>query len=84
MKGESTDFSGFTKQTETLLRGIGANELINEFKTRDISTNVLHKLTKEDFMLLGNIFILINILLLLLLAYFVCSIYRYIYRCFND
>ncbi|KAL0106532.1 hypothetical protein PUN28_016315 [Cardiocondyla obscurior] len=48
------DFQGFTKQTEVLLRGVGAQDLIDEFKRRDISTDALRKLTKEDFIHLGN------------------------------
>lgn len=63
MRRVSTDFSGFTKQTETLLCGIGANDLIKEFKIRGISTDALHKLTKEDFMQLGNTFVSVIILL---------------------
>lgn len=49
---------GFNKQTEALLRGLGGYDLIKEFKRKDISTDVLHKLTKEDFMQLGNMFTL--------------------------
>lgn len=52
------DFLGFTRQTETLLRGVGAHDLIQEFKRRNISTDTLHKLTKEDFIQLGNTLIL--------------------------
>lgn len=52
------NFLGFTKQTETLLYGVGAQDLIKEFKRRNISTDALHKLTKEDFIQLGNTFIL--------------------------
>ncbi|XP_050453864.1 uncharacterized protein LOC126852762 [Cataglyphis hispanica] len=44
---------GFSKHTETLLRGLGGSDLIKEFKRKDISTDVLHKLTKEDFIRLG-------------------------------
>lgn len=44
---------GFNKQTEALLCGVGGNNLIKEFKKRDISTDALHKLTKEDFIQLG-------------------------------
>ncbi|KMQ90536.1 synaptogyrin-2 [Lasius niger] len=44
---------GFNKQTEALLCGVGGNNLIKEFKRRDISTDVLHKLTEEDFIQLG-------------------------------
>lgn len=49
---------GFNKHTEALLRGLGGSDLIKEFKRKDISTDVLHKLSKEDFILLGNIFTL--------------------------
>lgn len=52
---------GFNKQTEALLCGVGGNNLIKEFKKRDISTDALHKLTKEDFIQLGNTFISIII-----------------------
>ncbi|XP_067204469.1 uncharacterized protein [Linepithema humile] len=44
---------GFTKQTEILLCGVGAQNLIQEFKKRNISTDALHKLTKEDLEKLG-------------------------------
>ncbi|XP_025154870.1 uncharacterized protein LOC112588619 [Harpegnathos saltator] len=44
---------GFTEQTKMLLRNIGAQSLIKECKKRKISTDELHKLTKEDFMVLG-------------------------------
>ncbi|XP_019885147.1 uncharacterized protein LOC109610477 [Camponotus floridanus] len=44
---------GFNKQTETLLYGVGGKNLIKEFKKRNISTDALHKLTKEDFIQLG-------------------------------
>jgi len=47
---------GFNKQTEALLCGVGGKNLIKEFKKRDISTDALHKLTKEDFIQLGNTF----------------------------
>jgi len=50
------DLLGFTKQTETILYGVGAQNLIKEFKRRNISTDALHKLTKEDFVQLGNTF----------------------------
>lgn len=63
MRRASDNFSGFTKQTETLLCGVGANKLIKECKKRNISTDVLHKLTKEDFVQLGNAFIFIFIML---------------------
>lgn len=49
------DLLGFTKQTEMLLRSVGAQHLIGEFKSRNIATNALHKLTKEDFIRLGNV-----------------------------
>ncbi|TGZ38131.1 Synaptogyrin-2 [Temnothorax longispinosus] len=51
--GTDLDLLGFTKQTETLLRGVGAHDLIKEFQRRNISTDALHKLTKEDFVQLG-------------------------------
>lgn len=54
---------GFTKQTEILLYGVRAQNLIQEFKKRNISTDALHKLTKEDLVKLGNIFILITLIL---------------------
>lgn len=47
----------FSKQTEMLLCGIGAKNLIQEFKKLNISTSALHKLTKEDFVKLGNIYL---------------------------
>ncbi|KYM94890.1 Synaptogyrin-2 [Cyphomyrmex costatus] len=47
------DFLEFTKQTEMLLCGVGAQKLIKECKRRNISTNALHRLTKEDFVQLG-------------------------------
>lgn len=47
---------GFNKQTESLLCGVGGKNLIKEFKKRNISTDALHKLTKEDFIQLGNMF----------------------------
>lgn len=49
---------GFTRQTEMVLRGVGAQDLIKEFKNRNISTNQLHRLTKEDLVILGNLFTL--------------------------
>lgn len=48
-----SDPLGFTKQTATLLRGLGASELIVECKKRNISTDVLHELTVQDLMMLG-------------------------------
>lgn len=47
------DLIGFSKQTEALLCGLGGKNLIKEFKKRNISTDALHKLTKEDFVRLG-------------------------------
>lgn len=47
---------GFTRQTEILLRGLGATNLIKECKRKNVSTNVLHKLNKEDFITLGNVY----------------------------
>jgi len=55
--GMDLDLLGFTRQTETILYGVGAQNLIKEFKRRNISTDALHKLTKEDFVQLGNTFI---------------------------
>ncbi|XP_076657646.1 synaptogyrin [Halictus rubicundus] len=43
----------FTKQTASLLRGLGAPELIPECKKRNISTDVLHQLSAQEFMILG-------------------------------
>ena len=40
---------GFTKRTATILEGLGAGDIINEFKKRNISTDALSKLTKNDF-----------------------------------
>ncbi|XP_033347806.1 synaptogyrin [Bombus vosnesenskii] len=45
---------GFTKQTATLLRGLGASELIVECKKRNISTDVLHELTVQELIMLGT------------------------------
>lgn len=66
MDGRNVDFSGFTKQTATILCGIGAKDLIREFRKKDLSTSALFKLTKEDFMQLGNI----SISTIILLSYF--------------
>ncbi|XP_011068300.1 PREDICTED: uncharacterized protein LOC105154455 [Acromyrmex echinatior] len=49
----NVDLLKFTKQTETLLCGVGAQNLIKECKRRNISTYALHRLTKEDFIQLG-------------------------------
>lgn len=51
---EFVDPLGFTRQTELLLRGVEAQNLIQEFKKRNISTETLHKLAKEDLMKLGK------------------------------
>ncbi|KYN37630.1 Synaptogyrin-2 [Trachymyrmex septentrionalis] len=51
--GTNVDLLEFTKQTETLLCGVGAQNLVKECKRRNISTNALHRLTKEDFVQLG-------------------------------
>ncbi|XP_076382267.1 synaptogyrin [Megalopta genalis] len=44
---------GFTKQTAILLRGLDASELIPSCKKRNISTDVLHELSVQEFMILG-------------------------------
>lgn len=44
---------GFTKQTMSLLRGLGVPELIPECKKRNISTDVLHELTVQELIMLG-------------------------------
>lgn len=44
---------GFTKRTASILEGLGAGDIINEFKKRNISTDALSKLTKDDFIKLG-------------------------------
>ena len=46
---------GFTKQTMSLLRGLGAPELIPECKKRNISTDVLHELTVQELIMLGKL-----------------------------
>lgn len=51
--GADLDLLGFTRQTEALLRGVGAENLVKECRRRNISTDALHKLTKEDFVQLG-------------------------------
>ncbi|KZC11267.1 Synaptogyrin-2 [Dufourea novaeangliae] len=43
----------FTKQTASLLRGLGVPELIPECKKRNISTDTLHELTTEELIMLG-------------------------------
>ena len=45
---------GFTKQTATMLEGLGAKHLIPQFKRRNISTHDLPALCKEDLMVLGT------------------------------
>lgn len=50
-----SDPFGFTKQTATLLRGLGASELIVECKKRNISTDVLHELTVQELIMLGKL-----------------------------
>ena len=50
---ECYDSFSFTKQTATLLRGLGIRELIPEFKKRNISTDVLHELSTEELIILG-------------------------------
>ncbi|XP_043516457.1 synaptogyrin [Frieseomelitta varia] len=44
---------GFTKQTMSLLRGLGVPELIPECKKRNISTDILHELTVQELIMLG-------------------------------
>lgn len=67
------DLLGFTRQTETLLCGVGAQSLIKEFKRRNISSDALHKLTKKDFIQLGNMVYFDNCVYCFMLA---CSTYR--------
>ncbi|XP_076234735.1 synaptogyrin [Calliopsis andreniformis] len=43
----------FNTQTSTLLRGLGASDLIPECKKRNISTDVLHELNTEELIMLG-------------------------------
>ena len=43
----------FNKQTASLLRGLGASELIPECKKRNISTHVLHELSTQELIMLG-------------------------------
>lgn len=45
---------GYNNQTEILLIGLGANLFTHEFKKRNISIEVLHKMTTDDFILIGN------------------------------
>ncbi|XP_076226066.1 synaptogyrin isoform X2 [Nomia melanderi] len=52
MDSYSNPFS-FSKQTGSLLHGLGAPELIPECKKRNISTDTLHELSIEELMLLG-------------------------------
>ncbi|XP_076757691.1 synaptogyrin [Xylocopa sonorina] len=47
------DLNGFTKQTATLLRGLGVPEIIPECKKRNISTDVLHQLSAQELIMLG-------------------------------
>ncbi|CAL7950871.1 unnamed protein product [Xylocopa violacea] len=44
---------GFTKQTATLLRGLGVSEIISECKKRNISTDILHQLSTQELIMLG-------------------------------
>lgn len=53
--GSYFDPLGFTKQTATLLRGLGASELIVECKKRNISTDVLQELTVQELIMLGKL-----------------------------
>ncbi|XP_047362971.1 uncharacterized protein LOC124954295 [Vespa velutina] len=43
----------YTKQTELILRNVGAGSLLKECQKRNISSNELHMLTKQDFIHLG-------------------------------
>lgn len=49
------DPSGYNKQTATLLRGLGAPELIPECKKRNISIDVLHELSVQELIMLGKL-----------------------------
>lgn len=46
---------GFTKQTATMLIGLGAGELIPQFRKRNISTQALAALSKRDLLVLGRL-----------------------------
>lgn len=52
MDGYYDSFS-FTKQTATILRGLGISELIPEFRKRNISTDILHELSAQELIILG-------------------------------
>lgn len=54
MDSYSDPFS-FTKQTATLLRGLGAPELIPECKKINVSTDTLHELSTQDLIVLGKL-----------------------------
>lgn len=48
------DVLGFTKQTETLITGLGGTpDVIKEFRKRNISTDELSELTEFDLIKLG-------------------------------
>lgn len=48
------DILGFTRQTETLITGLGGTPgLIEEFRKRNISTDELTDLTEYDLIALG-------------------------------
>ncbi|XP_046426111.1 uncharacterized protein LOC124182636 isoform X2 [Neodiprion fabricii] len=50
---ECEDVLGFTNQTAVLLSGMGAKELVPQFRERNISTEMLANLTHDDLVLLG-------------------------------
>ncbi|KAK0087528.1 hypothetical protein PV325_000778 [Microctonus aethiopoides] len=47
------DYFAFTKQTAMILEGLGIGDLIPQFKYRNISTQALSQLSKDDFITLG-------------------------------
>ncbi|XP_011303749.1 uncharacterized protein [Fopius arisanus] len=50
---DNGDPLGFTKQTAMILEGLNARDLIPEFRKRNISTDALPELSKDDLMVLG-------------------------------
>ncbi|XP_033219515.1 uncharacterized protein LOC117174471 [Belonocnema kinseyi] len=55
------DVLGFTKQTETLIKGLGGTpDVIKEFRKRNISTDELSELTEFDLIKLGADYTLIT------------------------
>lgn len=50
---EEADPLGFTRQTAMILEGLNAQDLIPEFKKRNIPTDALPELSKDDLMVLG-------------------------------